>query len=257
MQNLIQRLYKIKLLKRLIPSLLKLFIFFFRKKEIIISIKNMLINLNLSNPIDREIYLKGNYEKDQLDFLSELIDNNNVNIFLDIGAHLGFYTLILSKKKIPIYSFEPVKQNFDQLTKNIRINNLKNVNIYNLALSNVKKNIKMWVPDKLRTGGFTILDNNDRELKKYSKKKNFVTQSESDLADNILNFSNQIIAAKIDVERHEKKVLEGMQNIIKNNRMILQVEIFDEKKNEILGYLKKENFLLLKNIKKDYFLKNF
>jgi len=255
--SLIRKLYKIKIFKRIIPSLVKLYINLFKKEDLIITNENILINLNLTNPIDREIYLKGTYEKEQLDFLSKLIDDYKINFFLDIGAHHGFYSLNLSKKNISIYSFEPVKQNFERLKKNIKINNLTNIKTYNLALSNLKKKIKMWVPDKFKTGGFSIINKDDEELKKYTTGETFKINSESELADNIINFVDQKIAVKMDVERHEVEVLEGMTKTIDRNYIILQVEIFDQRKDKVLKYLDKKKFKFLRNIKKDYFFKNF
>ena len=117
MRNILQALYKIGLFKRIVPSILKIIIKSLRLNELIIKNKNILLNLNLNNPIDREIYLKGNYEKEQIDFLLDQIQENNINYFLDIGAHMGFYSVNVSKKNISIYAFEPIKNNFEQLKK--------------------------------------------------------------------------------------------------------------------------------------------
>jgi FkbM family methyltransferase len=69
---------------------------------------------------------------------------------------MGFYSINLSKKKINIYTFEPIIENFIQLEKNILVNKIYNIKTYNCALSNIKKLVTMWVPDKNRTGGFAI-----------------------------------------------------------------------------------------------------
>lgn len=61
----------------------------------------------------------------------------------------------------------------------------------------------------------------------------------------------------MDVERHEEEVLEGMNKTIDRNYLILQVEIFDKRKDKVLNFLNKKKFKFLKNIKKDYFFKNF
>ena len=118
MRKILQNLYKIKLLKRLIPSLIKLCMKVIKFNKIAIKHNNFIINLNLNNPIDREIYLKNAYEANQVKFLSKQIDINNFNIFIDIGAHLGFYSLIFASKNMEVYSFEPVLKNFIQLKKN-------------------------------------------------------------------------------------------------------------------------------------------
>ncbi len=127
----------------------------------------MLLNLNLRNPIDREIYLRDGYENKQIKYLRELIIKENLEIFIDIGSHMGFYTVNLSQLVKNVYSFEPIIENYNQLKENIKINNFKNVYIYKLALSNIKNKIKMWVPSKDKTGGFSIYDKRDEELKKY------------------------------------------------------------------------------------------
>ena len=170
---------------------------------------------------------------------------------------MGFYSINISKKNITTYSFEPVKKSFEQLEKNKRLNKINNIFLYNIALSNKKKIIEMWVPDKNKTGGFSIYDSNDEELGKYNEKKIFKIESKSDLGDNLLKFENQKIAIKIDVERHEKNVLEGMANILNNNKTIIQIELFDERKKEILDHMKKNNYMHFHTIKRDYYFKNF
>ena len=62
-------LYKFKIFKRIVPTLLKLMVKFFNIKEIKIIHNNLIFSLNPKNPIDREIYLKNKYEDDQITFL--------------------------------------------------------------------------------------------------------------------------------------------------------------------------------------------
>ena len=61
---------------------------------------------------------------------------------------MGFYSINLSKK---ILKYTALNQlSFNQLKANKIINNIKNIKLYNLALSN-KKEITMWVLDKDKT----------------------------------------------------------------------------------------------------------
>lgn len=257
MRGIIIKIYKIKLFKRIIPSLLKIFVKIFKKNLIIISHENVLLNLNLNNPIDREIYLKGNYEKDQINFLSELININEIKYFLDIGAHMGFYSVNLSKKKLKVFAFEPVKSNYEQLKKNKLINNFSNLEIFNFALSNENKNIIMWVPDLNKTGGFSIFDEKDEEINNYDPNKIKKITGISKKGDEILNIVDKKIAIKIDVERHELSVLEGIQDLIIKNKAILQIELFEKRKKNIEDYLKLRNYKKIKVIQKDHYFTNF
>ena len=73
----------------------------------------------------------------------------------------------------------------------------------------------------------------------------------------MLDIKNKKILVKIDVERHEKKVLEGMSKLIEQNDIILQIEIGDQNKNEVFNYLKKIQLRWINTIRHDhYFVKN-
>ena len=62
---------------------------------------------------------------------------------------------------------------------------------------------------------------------------------------------------KIDVERHEKNVLEGFNDLISRNKIFLQIEIFNHLLIDIKRFLEKNNFKYLNKIGKDYFYKNY
>lgn len=257
MRNLFKFLYKFKLLKRLIPSLFKLVVKIFKIKKIKIKHNNLTLLLNPKNPIDREIYLKDYYEKNQISLLEKEIDKNNIDIFIDIGAHMGFYSINLSKKKIKIFSFEPIKKNYNQFKENILINKIENIKSFNCALSSKKSTIKMWVPDENKTGGFAIFNIHDEALKKYKRNQIHSEYSKADLGDNLLNFRQKKIAIKIDVERHEEEVIMGITKLLKNNNIIIQIEIFDERKEKIFKIMNNRKYFLFNSVENDYFFKNF
>ena len=256
-RKIIILLYKFKILKRIIPTTLKVFVKFFLIKEIKIIHNDLIFLLNPNNPIDREIYLKDKYESDQITFLEKKIEENDIKIFIDIGAHMGFYSINLSKKKINIYAFEPILENFTQLKKNILVNKIYNIKTYNYALSNIRKLVTMWVPDKNRTGGFAIFNKDDEALKKYEMKNVNTKVIQSDIGDNLLDIKKSMIAIKIDVERHEEEVLHGISNLLRDNKIIIQIEIFDERKKKIFSLLESKDYYLINTIKNDYYFTNF
>ena len=260
MREILFTLYKFKILKRIIPSILKQINRIFIKSYITIQHDNFKLKVNLKNPIDREIFLTKKYEDENISFLKKLIKENNINYFFDVGAHMGFYSLNMTSAfpDLLIASFEPIESNFKQLKSNVELNNIESkIKIYKKILSNKSEKMKMWVPDKNKTGGFSVYEEKDQEIKKYDTNKICYEFAYSEQLDYIYKIKNEKIALKIDVERHEKHVIMGAENILKNNKVILQIELFDQKKQEIESMLKKMNFYFIKSNKKDNFYSNF
>lgn len=258
MRNFIIYLNKKRIFKRLIPSLLKIIIKFYMKKYVIIKYKNLFFKLNLKNPIDREIFLKNEYEETNFKKLEEVIKKDDIKIFLDIGSHMGFYTINIAKKEnMVVHSFEPIKTNFDQLSENIKINNFKNIEKYNVALSSKDSKVLMWVSDINKTGGYAIYSEDDKEFNKYDKNKIQKICVETKKGDNLLKLKNQKIAIKIDVERHEKEVLLGLEKLILNNKVFLQIEIFENMEKKVEDLLSQYNFIFISKNGKDFFYKNY
>lgn len=79
----------------------------------------------------------GIYEHSKAKKFAKLVHNGDV--FFDIGAHVGYYTLLASKlvgEEGKVYAFEPFSRNIKLLKKHIFINNISNTKIFELALSN-------------------------------------------------------------------------------------------------------------------------
>jgi len=114
------------------------FIIFKTRTEKIIKIRKHSTDLMaLTNVWLIEEYKRPNFE----------INSNDVVI--DIGAHIGLFTLYASQfcNEGTIYSFEPVKENYELLVENVKSNNLKQVRIFNLAVSNSNESIKLYIND--------------------------------------------------------------------------------------------------------------
>ena len=237
------------LLKRILPSLIKRLKIL--KNDQLIELEGFKIKLDLKQSIDKEIYLNGFYEREQIKYLKKICNQNEITHFLDIGANIGYY--ILKFKNIKnIYAFEPNKKNYRKLSKNISLNKLK-VKTYSFGLSNTNSISKIWYTDQNKMGGSAVYDKSDTELRKYNKKNIFKEKILLKKLDDVLDFKNLNILIKIDVERHEKKVLEGMKNLINLNNIVLQIEIGDKQKEAVYSYLKTLHFKWIKTIRHDHF----
>ena len=138
-------LFSFKPFKRIVPSLIRKLAF--STNGNIIELDDFKINLFLTSSIDREIYLKNEYEKDQLDFVKKEMLNQKYDYFFDIGAYIGYYSLSFCKLVNNTVAFEPNQQNFQRLSKNVEINNF-NINCHNLGCSDSKNKLKLWYTDK-------------------------------------------------------------------------------------------------------------
>lgn len=72
----------------------------------------------------------------EIKFLERVLEDGTTVI--DVGAHLGFYTLLMSKRvgsRGRVVAFEPSPREFRQLATHIRINRCTNVQLEELALA--------------------------------------------------------------------------------------------------------------------------
>ena len=251
-------LKKIPLIKRIYPSLMKIF---YKNKKIKFKFFDVNLEGNFSEPMDKEMFLFNNYENFQIKFLINNIKKYDSNYFLDVGANSGIYSLIIGDKfhKIKIKSFEPVKKTLVKFKNNLKLNKkLKNIKLYKFGLSN--KTSKLLMKAKVRDG--YVQSSGYGVVKKEDNLKNLHTESHFfKIGDNIIKLKNKNISIKIDAEGHEYEVLHGLKNLLNFNRIFLQIEIFNKNFNKTNKYLKKHKFKFLNSIyndgKTDYYYKNF
>jgi FkbM family methyltransferase len=228
--------------------------------EFIVKFKNVRLFINVKDPIDKIIFYRNEYEEKQIKFLSDWIKKNKPYIFIDIGANFGIYSLRISKlfKMLKVIAFEPVLTTFNKLKMNIKINNLgKRIKTYNVGLSNangLKKMVALKRRNYIQSGGFSF------NIPKRKLTNEEISQYNKTLkGDGVLKFKKKKIVVKIDVEGYENKVLLGIKNLLKNNKILLQIEIFDDNFKKINKLLLEKRFKLINKFNKtsDYFYINY
>lgn len=136
------------------------------------------------------------------------------NIVIDVGANIGYYTVLLADrigKTGKIYAFEPDKANFKILKKNVEANNLKNVEIINVAVGSKAGKIKLH-KSKENLGDHKLYGNG-KEVKevKIIKLDDFLKGKKIDLM-------------KIDTQGWEPEVVVGSKELIKKNKPTIFLE---------------------------------
>ncbi len=259
--SVLNYLTKIKIFKRVIPSIVKRILKVLGQNIFIYEFNNLKIIINLNEPMDQLIFFHNEYEKLQMNFLIQKIAEIKPHFFLDIGSNSGIYSLTVGDQfsKIKVLAFEPIKKTRSIFKKNVSLNKKnKNVKLYPFGLSDKSKNLLVKAQIKngyIQKGGFGVANNNEDTTSLHTEYAPFKR------GDDLLKIKNKIVFVKIDVEGHEINVLEGMLKILKRNKVFLQIEIFDRnfKKTNLL--LKKNNFRKIYKIssdgKDDYYYQNF
>jgi len=165
------------------------------------------------------------YEGETFDFITKNI--NNGDTFLDIGTHVGFFSIIASKlvgDSGKVYSFEMNHSNYSHLLAHIRINESKNIVPHNWAVSD-KSGIIQFFNNIDNDGGHSLWDCGKHEFNIKSKENPNSIISYSISIDDYFDSNRKVNLMKIDTEGAEVLVLKGMQNLLKRDKPIVVAEV--------------------------------
>jgi FkbM family methyltransferase len=256
---MISNLIKIPFLKRIIPSLGIKILKFLKKNRGYFMIENTSMFLDFLDPIDREIILNQKFENKEITDLLHLMKKYSIKTFFDLGANCGYYSIKVLKEisEVKVIAFEPNKEAYSKFNKTILVNSQfsKNIKIENFGLSNQNALLKMKFLKKYdynQTGGSSVISDFD------INEKNFFYATFK-IGDEILDFKNQKLCFKIDVERHEINVIQGLKKTLKDNDSLILIEIYKKNFYEIDIILKGLGFNQIKKFKErsNYLYSNF
>ncbi len=163
----------------------------------------------------------------------------NYNVFLDIGANIGTYSILLAQKGLKGFAFEPVKSNFNATNTNLELNGLVDkVKVYPVALGDHKHEVQ-FVYDPVNTGA-SHLAANSSFLEEVVGGKDLtveVVALDSLIPEMEIKKEDKILI-KMDVEGMESEVLNGAKKFMSEYPNILitleSVHSGGEKLKEIL-----------------------
>ncbi len=150
------------------------------------------------------------------------------DIVVDVGAHIGKYTIIASKmvgSTGKVIAIEAHPANCDILKQNIELNKLSNAIALNYAVDSKETMVKLYEPGQ--EGGFTIYNTIMTDRSKTSRNQKYI-EVKSNTLDSLLleNEIKEVNWIKIDVEGAEYEVLKGATNILSSSKDIsLLIEI--------------------------------
>jgi len=118
------------------------------------------MHLSLADALQTNIFLSGYWEPAITKIIEKTLSKDD--IFIDIGANIGYYTLLASElvgKKGKVYAFEASPKIYNQLQRNISKNGINNTNLFNAAISNHTGSTWIWSAPEGNAGHSTIMDN--------------------------------------------------------------------------------------------------
>jgi FkbM family methyltransferase len=166
--------------------------------------------------------------------------SNKEKLFIDGGAHMGVYSIMLADKFKQVHSFEAQRRTYNQLCGNIFLNEKTNIYPHNVALTNqVKANQLTTLSIVSEDGGGSTV------CKPHSP----VLATERVKTKTIDSYHLENVGLiKLDIEGNELSALQGAQFTIERSGyppIIFEAnedEWYAEQKKELFNYLNKNDY---------------
>ena len=148
------------------------------------------------------------------------------DVVIDIGAHIGRYTIIGAKRvgtNGKVVAIEANPSNFEMLNRNIKLNQLTNIISLNNAVYSKETKIKLYLPGEElgHTTYNTVMSDRAKNVDKF-------VEVSANTLDYFLQLKEitDVNWVKIDVEGAEFEVLKGATNVLSKSKDIaLLIEI--------------------------------
>jgi len=164
-------------------------------------------HIRLTNPLEYNqrllLYDETSYEPEVTSAISSVLESGHT--FFDVGANLGYYTLLASMKvgsDGSVHAFEPAPAQFKHLNLNMRVNRATNIILNNVALAETAGEREMLLSLGWNQGIHSFAAT---EGPATSTRVSCATLDEYVVANGI----RRIDAMKLDVEGAELLILRG------------------------------------------------
>lgn len=195
------------------------------------------IHLPRNSRFGTELFVKNGYvDWGSEEYFIRYLDREKS--FLDIGANIGYYSLLLSPYCHKVYAFEPDPRSLKALKENAR-------KVHNITV------IQEAVYSKAGEMQFDVTKL--PELSKLNIKSKAVPGDYINVKVNTLDdFASQhpdlrVTAIKTDVEGADLEVLLGGKNLIEREQPLILSEVFPD--NRLLEYAKQLDYLIFAFVK--------
>jgi FkbM family methyltransferase len=176
--------------------------------------------------VDRSILLNGGWEEAQIAYLMDtargFVGGRSDAIFIDAGAYFGLYAALMRKSGLfaDVYAFESNPVNFAQLQATLLLNGMVGTVVArNVAVTDRAGLSATDYPLPENRGGINIA-----ALPEAGGELPF-TVSNLMLDTAFSGVCGRRIVMKFDLQGHERQALAGAEALVRNNDVLLQIEI--------------------------------
>jgi FkbM family methyltransferase len=186
------------------------------------------IKTNQTNYLTYLIFWQGGFHRfEYTDIFIRLI--KKVNTFYDIGANIGYYSLLaaIENENIRIIGFEPATGPLFFFRENVRINSFNNIKVESIALSHKDGEIEFY---EIKNNKYKYLEHNlggESNTGSKTTGRNFVRNKvRTSTLDNYVRFAGggNVDLIKMDTEGTENLILESSDFVLKEMKPIIICE---------------------------------
>lgn len=169
--------------------------------------------------VGRHLYKYGAHERETTDFLIQTLQLADNDIVLDIGANLGWYSLIFDRMAgahdIDIYAFEPEPTNFALLENNVARNRAGHIRAQQLAVADEPGQMTLHMYKSSNRGRHSLLAIHDGQTVDVQTVTLDGFWEAEGLGDRVPRF------IKMDIEGFELMALRGASNVLRRCPMVM------------------------------------
>ena len=170
------------------------------------------------------------FEKGYLNALDEILKRCGIgqgtnDVALDIGANIGNHALHFSQTFSRVHCFDPNPMIARVLEANVMLNDLDNVTVHRIALSDEDEELPYVQHDSNLGGSGFLRDGETPDEPGARMKGELELRHAGKYVESILEPDQKVRLIKIDVEGLEDKVLNGLREVIATHKPLLLIEV--------------------------------
>jgi FkbM family methyltransferase len=176
-------------------------------------------------------HINGTYEREVQEAIDSMVKPGD--ICYDLGASIGYMTLLMARKAKHVFSFEPAPHAAAELKRHLAANGMNNVTIVPSPVSNAVREVRFCLTDGAY--GSAINDTETRWP---------VLQLETTTLDLFVKDHPVPDFLKMDVEGEEGRVLDAAQRLLAQRKTRICCEVHNREAAEsVLGTLKRFGYV--------------